>query len=60
MAGPEPVPLARVLERPDAVRLEGPKDDLASWSRRNPGRPIALDLAGGGYGAAMLAPKRKP
>lgn len=51
--GGDPVALATVLERPDAVRLEGPKDDLSAWSARNPKKPIELDLVGGGYTAVM-------
>lgn len=51
--GGDPVLLATVLERSDAVRLEGPKDDLSAWSTRNPKKPIELDVVGGGYTAAM-------
>lgn len=53
--GGDPVPLATVLERSDAVRLEGPKDDLSAWSTRNPKKPIELDVVGGGYTAVMRA-----
>ena len=40
---------ATIVERPDAVQLAGPADDVWQWSQRNPGRFIELDIAGGGY-----------
>jgi hypothetical protein len=56
MPGGDPTPIAAVVEAANAVRLSGPTDDLAAWSTRNPGKPIELDISGGGYTAAMRAP----
>lgn len=53
--GGDPVKVADLVERAGAVRLDGPKDDLAAWSTRNPGKPIEFDLVGGGYTAALRA-----
>lgn len=51
--GGPPVPASQIVERADAVRLDGPRDDIAAWSRRNPGKPIEFDLVGGGYSAVF-------
>ncbi len=53
--GGDLVPLSHVLDDPAAVRLEGPGDSLSAWSNRNPGRPMAFDIVGGGYTAVMRA-----
>ncbi len=50
---PEPRAVAEIVERADAIRLEGPKDDLARWSKRHPKGKIELDIAGGGYSSVM-------
>ncbi len=51
--GPMDAKLADVVEKPNAVRIQGPKDSLLDWSTRNKNQPIELDIAGGGYTAAM-------
>ncbi len=51
-SGPTSEVVATIVEKPDAVRLQ-PKETVADWSAKNPTKPIAFDIAGGGYTAVM-------
>jgi len=52
--------VADLVRSKDAVQTGGPGKPLPRWTPRRPGDWMVLDLAGGGYSAAMRERPKKP